>query len=84
MLITNGKEEKNVTKGVYNQLYKALGYHPVTLVAYEEPQIETIEEPKEKIVEEIKPEPIEEPKVEKIEKKEKTVSRKNTPKKSKK
>lgn len=73
MLITNGKDEKNVTKGVYNQYYKALGYNPVIKVGYEEPKVEKIEEPK-----------TEEPKIEKIEKKDKIVSRKNTPKKSKK
>lgn len=76
MLITNGKDEKNVTKGVYKQYYEHLGYHPVIKVGYEEPDIKMIEEPK--------VDTIEESKVEKIEKKEKIVSRKNTPKKSKK
>ena len=32
MLITNGNEEKNVTKGAYKQLYERLGYKPVTVI----------------------------------------------------
>ena len=67
MLITNGIEEKNVTKGAYNQFYKPLGYKPIVIIPFVE---ET------KVVE--KEQPIE------IEKKEKIVSKKKTPKKSKK
>lgn len=71
MLITNGKEEKNVTKGVYKQLYEPLGYKPIVVI-----DVSCIEEPI--VVEETLKEEI----IEKNEKK--PVSRKKTPKKSKK
>ena len=67
MLITNGIEEKNVTKGAYNQFYKPLGYKPIVVIQYEEPKEVAHEEQR-----------IE------IEKKEEIVSKKKTPKKSKK
>ena len=66
MLITNGIEEKNVTKGAYNQFYKPLGYKPIVVIPYEEPKVV-----------------VEQQRVE-IEKKEEIVSKKKTPKKSKK
>ena len=75
MLITNGKDEKNVTKGVYRQYYKHLGYHPVIKVGYEKSKVNNVEKPKINEVEKLK---------EKIEKKEEIVSQKNTPKKLKK
>lgn len=72
MLITNGNEEKNVTRGAYKQFYMHLGYKPIVVI---EPTFT------EKIVEEHQEKPVE-VKEEKIEKK--IVSQKNTPKKSKK
>lgn len=32
MLITNGKDEKNVTRGAYEQFYKPLGYKPIVVI----------------------------------------------------
>ena len=72
MLITDGIHEKNVTKGAYNQFYKPLGYKPIVIIENEE-----IEKPKEvEVVVDVQPT--------KIEKKEKTVLKTKTPKKSKK
>lgn len=76
MLITNGNEEKNVTKGAYKQLYERLGYKPVTVI--DTTFTEKIE--KEIQVKEIVKE--QEIKEEKNEKEH--VSRNKTPKKSKK
>ena len=86
MLVTNGIDEKNITKGAYEQIYKPLGYKPIVVIPFEEKKQEDvitetkIEEP---IKEEIKEE---EPKKEEIKekKKEETVSQKKTPKKYKK
>ena len=81
MLITNGIEEKNVTKGAYKQLYERLGYKPVTVIdtTFTE-KIEKETPVKEVFVEEIVKE--QEIKEEKNEKEH--VSRNKTPKKSKK
>ena len=72
MLITNGKDEKNVTKGAYEQLYKPLGYKPIVIIEHEE-----IKETKEVKQSE---QYLEEKEI----KKEKTVLQKKTPKKYKK
>lgn len=52
MLIIKDKDEKNVTKGAYEQFYKPLGYKPYKVI--EAVYTEKIDEPK-----------IEEPKVQK-------------------
>lgn len=75
MLITNGKDEKNVTKGAYEQLYKPLGYKPIVIIEHEE--IKDIKDTKEAKQSE---QYLEEKEI----KKEKTVLQKKTPKKYKK
>lgn len=70
MLIIKDKDEKNVTRGAYEQIYKSLGYKPIVVI-----DVKPIEEkpamvkPIEENKEEIRKEP---------------VSQKNTPKKIKK
>lgn len=54
MLITNGIEEKNVTRGVYRQIYAPLGYKPIVVI-----DVQPIEEkPIEKIEKEIEKKPV--------------------------
>ena len=54
MLITNGKDEKNVTRGVYRQIYAPLGYKPIVVI-----DVQPIEEkPIEKIEKEIEKKPV--------------------------
>lgn len=70
MLITNGIEEKNVTKGVYKQIYAPLGYKPIIVIDAQPIEEKTMEvKPIEKIEKEIEKKP---------------VSKLKTPKKSKK
>jgi len=78
--IFKDNDTKVVTQGVYNSLYKPLGYKPVEAtkpVAPIQPKVEetVVEEPKveEPKVEELK---VEEPKVEKVVKKESSGNKK--------
>lgn len=45
--ITNGSDTKIVTKGMFNDLYSAMGYKPVKNNVKVEPKVETKVEPKE-------------------------------------
>ena len=78
MLITNGKDEKNVTKGAYEQLYKPLGYKPIVIIEHEE--IKDIKDTKDTKEAKQSEQYLEEKEI----KKEKTVLQKKTPKKYKK
>ena len=86
MLITNGTDERNVTKGAYEQFYKPLGYKPIVVVPFEEKKQEEIivkEEPEKEEIKEEKPKTEEIEEIKETEKEE-TVSQKKTPKKYKK
>ena len=64
MLITNGIDEKNVTKGVYRQIYAPLGYKPIVVI-----NAQPIEETPKIIKEKIEEKPVSQKKTPKKSKK---------------